>query len=157
MKNESLKKAQEYVDKRKSIEDTNNKMVYDDTIAAISHLNENLNYYLKEVSYADSGSRNERIIGLLQRHFVYLDKKSVRKFLNKKFVFTNMCFFWIQLVTFTLISTLLFFFVFDIKDNISIFLYCFFSFIVICACIPIISAVYDDSNIIRFYRIKKDL
>lgn len=157
MKNDSLKKAQEYVDKRKSLEDTRNKMVYDDTVAAITHLNENLDYYLKEVLYTDSGSRNEKIIGLLQRHFMHVDRKVIRKFLNKKFVFTNMCFFWIQLVTFTLISVLLFFFVFNIKESFSIFMYCLFSFIAIVICILIFLAVYDDSNIIRFYRIKKDL
>ena len=157
MNNEALKKAQEYVDKRKSIEDSQNKIVRDDTIAAIAHLNENFNYYLKEVSHLDSGNKNERIIYLLERHFYKLDRKTIRAFLNKKFVFTNMCFFWIQLVTFISISLLLFFFVFDIKESILIFMYCFFSIIIIGICIPILSAIYSDTNIIRFYRIKKDL
>lgn len=157
MKNDSLKRAQEYVDKRKSIENSHDKMVYDDTVAAIAHLNKNLNFYLKEVSRRDSGSRNERIIDLLEQHFKHVDRKVIRKFLNKKFVFTNFCFFWIQLITFILISVLLFFFVFDIKESFLIFMYCVFSFMIISICIPIISSVYDDSNIIRFYRIKKDL
>ena len=152
---DKLKKAQEYVDKRKSVDNAHNKTVYNDTIAAIAHLNENLDYYLKEVLYRDSGSRNERIIELLERHFNCLDRKTLRKFLNKKLVFTNLCFFWIQLVTFISISLLLFFFVFDIKESILIFIYCFFSIIIIGICIPILSFVYDDTNIIRFYRIKK--
>lgn len=152
---DNLKKAQEYVDKRMSNFETEDRQSHEDTAAAIAHLNENLNYYLRETLDRDSGDRNERIICLLCRHFSYADHKTLRRVLNKKFVFTTSYFVFLQIIFYTLLFSFLYIFMFDKTEFAHKVLYIGSCFIAMICFIPLAALIYDDSDILRFYRIKK--
>lgn len=156
MNHESLKKAQESVDRELSKYRSTISNKKQDTVMALAHLTENIDWYRYESLDAYSGNRRDAIIRKLKRHFSDLDERIVRRRLTRYGFLSNFQFAIFLIVLIMSCSTILTYII-DYEDKI-LLVHHWGITLIICAFITIVGTIIHSENYwIRLYRVKKDL
>ena len=104
---EKLAESQKKVDNEIKKHFQNKEQITDDTVGAIAHLKENLEWYKLKHKDVDLTNFGRNIVEDVLKTFDEADEKSIYKFLAKNFIFSSeaICTFVISLIPIIVVST----------------------------------------------------
>lgn len=156
MNHDALKRAQDSVDRELNTYRSTLSKKNQDTIMALAHITENIDWYRYESLDDYSGNRQDAIIRKLKRHFSDLDERIVRRRLTRYGFLSNFQFAIFLIVLIMSCSTILTY-VFDYEDKILLVPHWGVT-LTIGAFITFVGTLIHSENYwIRLYRVKKDL
>lgn len=156
MNDSSLKKAQDTVDRELNQYRSSISVKNKDTIEALAHLNENINWYRIKSLQECTGKRKRFVISRLRYHFSGLDERVISRRLTRYGFLSNLQFVMFLTVSMFILSLVSFYVIGYERIDFKI-LHFFLFFVFGLFGILIAWNVHSDGYFFRLYRVKKDL